>query len=94
MVNQVERLQSFRMVQSVWCASFRSNVLSNTCLNLNDAVATVYGKKILSPELIISNKKQKMMINMRKHRGVTNWIQHDVGSYDVSNVAYRCIASK
>ena len=92
MVNQVERLQSFRMVQSV-CASFRSNVLSNTCLNLNDAVATVYGKKILSPELIISNKKQKMMINTRKHKGVTNWIQHDVGSYDVSNVVYRCIAS-
>jgi hypothetical protein len=40
MVNQVERLQSFRMVQSV-CASFQSNVLSNTCLNLNDTVATV-----------------------------------------------------
>ncbi len=92
MVNQVERLQSFRMVQSV-CASFRSNVFSNTCLNLNDAVATFYGKKILTPELIMPNKKQKVMINMRKHRGVTNWIQHDVGSYDVLNVVYRCIAS-
>jgi hypothetical protein len=85
------------MVQSV-CASFQSNVFSNTCLNLNDAVATFYGKKILSPELIISNKKWKVMINMRKHRGVTrNWIQHDVGSYDVLNVEYchiyRCIAS-
>jgi hypothetical protein len=92
MVNQVERLRPFRMVQSV-CASFRSNVLSNTCLNLDDAVATFYGKKILTPELIMPNKKQKVMINMRKHRGVTNWIQHDVGSYDVSNVVCRCIAS-
>jgi hypothetical protein len=69
-------------------------VLSNTCLNLNDAVATVYSKKILSPELIISNKKRKVMSNTREHRGVTrNWIQHDVGSYDVLNVVYRCIAS-
>jgi hypothetical protein len=61
---------------------------------LNDAVATVYDEKILSPELIIPNKKQKVMINTRKHRGVTrNWIQHDIGSYDVLNVVYRCIAS-
>jgi hypothetical protein len=37
-------------------------------MNLNDAGATFYGKEILSPELIISNKKQKVIINMRKHR--------------------------
>jgi hypothetical protein len=85
MLNQVELLQSFTMVPSVLYVSFQSNhVISNIHLNLNDAAITVYGKK-LSPGLMILNAIQKVIIIAGKHRRVTQWIQHDVGSY-VSNV--------
>jgi hypothetical protein len=83
MLNQAEQLQSSRMVPSVLCVSFRPNVISNIHLNLNDAAITVYGKK-LSPGLMILNAIQKVIIITDKHRRVTQWIQHDVGSY-VSN---------
>jgi hypothetical protein len=85
MLNQVELLQSFRMVPSVLYVSFRSNVISNIHLNLNDAAITVYGKKLSPGLMILLNAIQKVIIITGKHRRVTQWIQHDVGSY-VSNV--------
>jgi hypothetical protein len=80
MLNQAEQLQFSRMVPSVLCVSFQPNVNSNIHLNLNDAAITVSGKK-LSLGLMILNAIQKVIIIAGKHRRVTQWIQHDVGSY-------------